>query len=54
MFAVEHFGVYLLGSKFLLLTDYNAFRRLHLTEPDGRVERWMIDLEQYDFEVKQL
>ena len=52
VFAMEHFKVYLLGRKFLLLTDHNALRWLHSTEPKGRRARWIVDLQEYDFEVQ--
>ena len=51
VFAVEYFRVYLLGRKFLLLTDHIALRWLHSTEPKGRRARWIMDLQEYEFEV---
>ena len=52
VFAVEYFRVYLLGRKFLLFTDHNALRWLHSTEPKGRRARWIMDLQEYEFEVQ--
>ena len=52
VFAVEYFRVYLLGRKFLLFTDHNALRWLHSAEPKGRRARWIMDLQEYEFEVQ--
>ena len=52
VFAVEYFRVYLLGRKFLFYTDHNALRWLHSAEPKGRRARWIMDLQEYEFEVQ--
>ena len=49
---MEYFRVHLLGRKFLLLTDHNALRWLHSTEPKGRRARCIMDLQEYEFEVQ--
>ena len=50
--AVEYFRVYLLGRKFLLFTDHNALRWLHSAEPKRRRARWIMDLQECEFEVQ--
>ena len=52
VFATDHYRVYLLGRKFTLVTDHSALRWLHSIEPKGRLARWVMDLQEYDFEVK--
>ena len=52
VFAVEYFRVYLLGRKFLLSTDHNALSWVHSTESKGRRARWIMDLQEYEFEVQ--
>lgn len=51
-FGTQHFRVYLLGRKFLIVTDHNALTWLHTMEPKGRIARWLMDLQEFDFEVK--
>ena len=52
IFAVDHFRAYLLGKKFTLVTDHSALRWLHSIEAKGRLERWVMELQEYDFEVR--
>lgn len=47
VFATEHFRVYLLGRKFCLVTDNSALKWLHSVQPNGRIARWIMDLQQF-------
>ena len=51
-FGTQHFRVYLLGRKFTISTDHSALSWLHSVEPKGRIARWLMDLQEFDFEVK--
>ena len=51
VFATDNFCAYLLGRPFTLVTDHNALRWLHSVEPKGRIGRWVMDLQEYDFMV---
>ncbi len=52
VFATDHFRVYLLGKDFTLVTDHSALRWLHSVEPKGRLARWVMQLQEYSFDVK--
>ena len=52
IFALEQFRVYLLGVHFLLVTDHSALQWLHSIEPKGRIERWVMQLQEYSFTVR--
>ena len=51
-FGTQHFRVYLVGRKFTILTDHNALTWLNQIEPKGRIARWLMDLQEFDFVVK--
>ena len=51
-FGTQHFRVYLLGRKFTIITDHNPLSWLQSMEPKGRIARWLVDLQEFDFEVK--
>ena len=51
VFATGHFRVYLLGRKFQLMTDNRALKWLHTIQPKGRIARWIMDLQEFDFTV---
>lgn len=51
VFGTAHFRVYLLGRHFKLITDHNALRWLHSMEPKGRLARWIMDLQEFNFSV---
>ena len=52
VFAVQHFRFYLLGHKFCVVTDNSALRWLHSVEPKGRIARWVMTLQEYNFTIK--
>ena len=52
VFATKYFRVYLLGNHFQLVTDNRALKWLHSVEPKGRLARWIMDLQEYNFTVK--
>ena len=51
--AVQKFRVYLLGVKFKLVTDCQAFQKtLKKKDLSPKVARWALSLEEFDFEVE--
>ena len=51
--GIRHFQSYLYGRQFTIYTDHNALKWLMtLKEPTGRLARWSVLLQQYDFEIK--
>ena len=52
VFATDYYRVYLLGKHFTLITDHSALRWLHSVEPKGRIARWVMDLQEYTFDVR--
>ena len=51
VFAVKHFCCYLLGTKFRVITDNSALEWLHSIEPKGHIAYWIMDLQEFDFDV---
>jgi hypothetical protein len=52
VFGIRNFRVYLLGTKFEVITDHSALVWLmNLKDPNGRLARWAIYLQSYDFEI---
>ena len=50
---MKQFRVYLYGRRFLLCTDHNPLVWLRsCREPKGRLARWVLELEEYDYEMK--
>jgi len=53
VWAVRKFKPYLEGYHFVAITDHVALKwLLKLHEPTGRLARWVMDLQQFDFEVR--
>ena len=53
VYFTQHFRYYLLGQKFLIVTDHRAITWLYcFKEPDQLSARWIEKLGQFDFEVK--
>lgn len=54
VWACERFSIYLLGTKFVLITDHQALEVLYSpkSKPSARVERWVLRLQSYDYKVQ--
>ena len=53
VYGVEYFHKFLINQKFKIVTDHIALKSLlNDKEPRGRRARWIMKLQQYDFEVK--
>ena len=52
VFAMRHFRHYLHGIRFVLVTDHSALTfMLNQGEPKGRMARWVVTLQEFDFET---
>ena len=49
--GVKHFRTYLQGSKFTIETDHNPTQLGNLKDSHGRLARWALSLQQYDFTI---
>lgn len=53
VWAVRKFRPYLEGYKFTAITDHQALRWLmSLEKPSGRLARWTLELQQFDFNIQ--
>jgi len=53
VWGIRHFRGYLEGYRFSVITDHQALRWLQRIEsPTGRLARWMLELQQYTFDVR--
>ncbi|KRH93508.1 pol polyprotein [Pseudoloma neurophilia] len=53
--GIQYFKHYLLGKKFTLETDHQALKYLQqVSQPNSRLMRWSLFLQDYDFEVKYI
>ena len=54
VWGVEYFNKYLVDRKFTIVTDHSALKTLKTAKipKSGRRARWMMNLQQYDFEIK--
>lgn len=53
VWAVRKFRPYIEGYHFIAVTDHIALKwLLRLKEPTGRLARWVLELQQHDFEVQ--
>ena len=52
IFAVEHLRPYLEGTRFTVVTDHHSLVWLfNLKEANGRLARWILRLQHYDFQI---
>jgi len=51
VWAIEHFHKYLGATKFILVTDHSALKWLRTAEPKGRIGRWILKLQPYNFGI---
>ena len=52
LWAIKLYRIYLYGIKFTIVTDHKALKWLmDIVEPTGRLARWSIYLQAYDFEI---
>lgn len=52
LFAVEKFRPYIEGTKFTIITDHwSLLWLMTLKDPHGRVGRWVLKLQQFDFDI---
>jgi len=52
VYTLRHFRVYLLGRQFKLVTDHKALTWLHSMEPEGRLARWVMELQEFQFSIE--
>ena len=53
--AVQHWYIYLTGTKFILNSDHNPLTYLQKKkEPRGKVARWIAELEVFDYGVRYI
>ena len=52
VWAIKKYRIYLLGKKFTVITDHSALSWLmNIKDPNGRLARWSIYLQAYEFEI---
>ena len=52
LWAVKHYHIYLAGTEFTIVTDHKALQWLmDINEPTGRLARWSIYLQAYNFKI---
>ena len=54
VWGIEYFHLYLYGAPFTLYTDHKALELIFanpLSKPSARIERWLLRLQEYDFNV---
>ena len=55
VWAIEHFHLYLYGHSFTLETDHKPLEMIYgstKSKPSARIERWVLRLQPYNFQVK--
>src|SRR5581483_7965791 len=53
VWGIEYFKHYLISKPFTVITDHSALKWLQTAKmPEGRRARWIMKLQQYDFEIK--
>jgi hypothetical protein len=51
VWAIEHFHKYLGTSHFTLVTDHSALKWMKSSQPKGRIGRWLLKLQPYNFTI---
>lgn len=52
VFGCQKFRPYVEGAKFYIVTDHASLKWLHnMRDPSGRLARWSVKLNQFDFEI---
>ena len=52
IYAIKQFRIYLYGTRFQVITDHSALSWLmNINDPTGRLARWAIYLQAYEFEI---
>ncbi len=56
VWACERFHVYLYGMEFKVYTDHKPLEAIYFrrSKPCGRIERWVLRLQPYQFKVKYI
>lgn len=55
VWATKYFRPYLFGRKFIINSDHRPLQWLHnLKEPNAKLQRWKIKLNEFDFEIKYI
>ena len=53
IWSVKQFRQYLLGHKFILITDHQPLKWLKtIKDPPPKIARWVMTLQEYDFDVE--
>ena len=53
VWATDHFDYYLSGAHFIIVTDHDPLTYLKsIDQPQGRLARWILKLEQYNYSIK--
>ena len=54
LYAIEKFQLYLIGANFTVYSDHHPLQKIFnhpRSKPTARIERWLLRLQQYTFEV---
>lgn len=55
VWATKYFRPYLFGRKFVINSDHRPLQWLHnLKEPNAKLQRWKIKLNEFDFDIKYI
>ena len=57
VWAIERFNLYLHGGHFTLVTDFKPVEMIlsnPLSKPPARIERWNLQLQDYDFDIQYI
>lgn len=51
VWAIRHFEHYITGRHFTIVTDHYALKWLYTQKPKGRLARWIMSIQEHDFEI---